>query len=416
MTVALSCWDVLGLEPDADLRSVKRRYAQLLKQNRPDDDPDAFQRLREAYEQAIDCGRPAPSVIIPAEHSPVAVNHGTGWQCAAQLLEGLTLQGLDEAWAKAGNAECAGAFEEQLLEHCLEPTPLAESLTEWALEHLDWLTPWQSPDLPQRSTLRLLDLVFARTEKSLARQLRPGNDPQFCQHVYVLSLAPWMESLERRERFNQLLAAVLLGNDYFSCEVFDAVCKMQDWKDSGTFEQRCPPIYWSRLQERNIAQIFLEEQQRLARQTDQTPRSRAARLLLTPMSSEQSRQFTRYFLKDDWTACEDLSETLRDQYPRLYGQLPAAMPSIWRALKKRFGPGLISYVQMENLKSIGLVLAIILAMLVPTFYFNAQMVGRNQGLQPFPERLCSGLPVPVEHCRLPETKAQWYPKIQATDK
>lgn len=414
MTVAMNCWEVLGLEPDADLRAVKRRYAQLLKQNRPDDDPGAFQRLREAYEQAVNSNQPAPSIITPAEQSPVAVTHGIEWQRAAQLLEGLTLADLDKALAKAINTECAGAFEEQLLERCLESTPLAESLTDWALEHLDWLTPWQRSNLPQRSTQRLLDQVFARTERSLEEQLRPGNDPQFCQQVYVLSLAPWLQALERRERFNHLLAAVLLGNDYWSCEVFSAVCKMQDWKDDCTFEQRCQPLDWSRLQERNIAQIFLEDQQRLALQIDQTPRSRAARLLLTPMSSDQRRQFTRYFLKDDWTACENLSESLREQYPRLYGQVPAAIPAIWLALKKRYGPGLISYVQLEKLKSIGLVLLIILAMLVPAFYFNAQMVGRNQGLQPFPVRLCSG--VPVEQCRLPETNAQWYPKTQATAK
>ena len=49
----MSCWEVLGLEPQADSRTVKRRYAQLLKVHRPDTDPQGFQRLREAYEQAL---------------------------------------------------------------------------------------------------------------------------------------------------------------------------------------------------------------------------------------------------------------------------------------------------------------------------------------------------------------------------
>ena len=39
-------WTLLGLSADADVRSIKRRYAQLLKDTRPDDDADAFQRLR----------------------------------------------------------------------------------------------------------------------------------------------------------------------------------------------------------------------------------------------------------------------------------------------------------------------------------------------------------------------------------
>ena len=46
--------DMFDLDAGTDVRSVKRRYAQLLKQFRPEDDPEAFQRLRDAYEQALE--------------------------------------------------------------------------------------------------------------------------------------------------------------------------------------------------------------------------------------------------------------------------------------------------------------------------------------------------------------------------
>ncbi len=46
-------WDVLGIEPTSDERAVKRAYARLLKQNRPDKDPKAFQELRDAYEWCL---------------------------------------------------------------------------------------------------------------------------------------------------------------------------------------------------------------------------------------------------------------------------------------------------------------------------------------------------------------------------
>lgn len=49
----MSCWEILGLPSDADTRSIKRQYATLLKRTRPDDDPEGFQRLREAYEHAL---------------------------------------------------------------------------------------------------------------------------------------------------------------------------------------------------------------------------------------------------------------------------------------------------------------------------------------------------------------------------
>ncbi|MEB0045247.1 MULTISPECIES: J domain-containing protein [unclassified Pseudomonas] len=408
MTVAMSCWEILGLEPGADSRSIKRHYAQRLKHNRPDDDPQGFQRLREAYEQAMDASRLAPLAPLAVEPNVTRASRR-----APQWLEGMTLAGLENAWVEARNSGDATAFEDQLLERCLEATPQAEAFTDWALEQFDWLTPWQRPDLARDALQPLLNALLARTQRSLAEQLRAGNDAHFCQHVYVLSLASWMQSLERREHFNLMLATVLLNSDYWSCEVFNTVCKLQGWKDDGTLEQRRTQPYWSALQERHLAQVFLEDQQRLARQAHQTPSSRAARLLLTPMSDEQRRQFTRYFLKDDWTACERLSETLHHQYPRLYGQVPSAMPTLWRALKERFGPGLISYVQLDNMKSIGLVLVISLAMLVPAIYFNGQLVGRNQGLQAFPERLCRGRSNPLERCHLPETKAQWYPNTQA---
>ncbi|MDG1642809.1 J domain-containing protein [Klebsiella huaxiensis] len=49
----MTCWEILGLEPGAESREIKRRFAQLVKVNRPEDDPQAYQRLRNAYEAAL---------------------------------------------------------------------------------------------------------------------------------------------------------------------------------------------------------------------------------------------------------------------------------------------------------------------------------------------------------------------------
>lgn len=46
-------WDILGIEQDADLRSIKRAYAGKLKALKNNNDPQAFMALREAYEQAV---------------------------------------------------------------------------------------------------------------------------------------------------------------------------------------------------------------------------------------------------------------------------------------------------------------------------------------------------------------------------
>lgn len=48
----MNIWEELGIAPTADLREIKRAYAQRLKQTHPEDDPAGFQRLREAFEIA----------------------------------------------------------------------------------------------------------------------------------------------------------------------------------------------------------------------------------------------------------------------------------------------------------------------------------------------------------------------------
>jgi TPR repeat protein len=71
----MSPWEILGVPPAADRATIRRAYAARLKQCRPDDDREGFQRLREAYEMMLSgsahVSEPV-NVSTPSAHDPPA--------------------------------------------------------------------------------------------------------------------------------------------------------------------------------------------------------------------------------------------------------------------------------------------------------------------------------------------------------
>lgn len=49
----LSCWSVLGIEPTDDIRAIKRAYAALAHKISPEDEPEKFRELHDAYKSAL---------------------------------------------------------------------------------------------------------------------------------------------------------------------------------------------------------------------------------------------------------------------------------------------------------------------------------------------------------------------------
>lgn len=50
----MNCWDLLNIAPTLDQRMIKRAYAKLLQEYHPEEDPVGFQKLRRAFEEALE--------------------------------------------------------------------------------------------------------------------------------------------------------------------------------------------------------------------------------------------------------------------------------------------------------------------------------------------------------------------------
>lgn len=64
----MNCWDILGLAPTKDLGAIRRAYAAAAAQYNPEDHPEEFLAVRQAYEQAAAYARGRePSVAAPEQ-------------------------------------------------------------------------------------------------------------------------------------------------------------------------------------------------------------------------------------------------------------------------------------------------------------------------------------------------------------
>ena len=145
-----SDWEQLGIEPTRDLVAIKRAYAVRLKVTRPDDDAEAYQALRGAYERA---------------------------QYWARYIEDEVAEGEDEARAESpeATAVAAPAVEAPAPEAPpapAEPEPQPELDAEWLA--LDTPVRRRNPRGPHPAQLRLLGKrVATRRWSRPGRRSRP---------------------------------------------------------------------------------------------------------------------------------------------------------------------------------------------------------------------------------------------------
>jgi hypothetical protein len=335
----MNCWNILGIRSDADERTIKRSYAALLKVHRPDEDLDAFQRLREAYEQALRLARRRAeqdeaeddvgvgdvlerAVVAPVDQGLRARIDASLGDLAPPTLEAAAIQARDQGQL--------ALFECCLLERCLADNERGYAAAHWALACLHWLTPWQEPSLPGDQLDGLLNRLLATELHALHDLLAEGNEAGFQERLEALFGQAWLQPFERRSYFNRQLVDVLLAVPSWSEEFFREVIGRCQWDDvlarqEGWLQE------WDQLQHRlELTGLHERINSRLNLRKPDSPQARAAWLLFKPLSNGQRKRMVDSFTDKDWAGCQLLEETLQQDAPELLEQLAPQGAQDWR--------------------------------------------------------------------------------------
>ncbi|MBD9439566.1 J domain-containing protein [Pseudomonas sp. PDM04] len=263
----MSHWQLLGLTADADERSIKRAYAQRLKTCRPDDDPEAFQRLREAYETSLAEARWRAEADDDVVLAPLVT---TVEQHDAPVLT---------------------------LEHVEAPAAI-------------------SPPQPS------LD--------EMGQWLDEGRERQVVDALRHWLASEWLLPFERRQQFDQHVLEWLESAPNWSAAFFEGVCQAMGWDETQGLLP-CEYWRWDRLIRRCEMQAMEQTLRADLARFDADPiHGQAAALLLKPMSDAQRRGMADYFTGLDWQQFSKFAETIEYQYPELPERLGLKALDNWR--------------------------------------------------------------------------------------
>lgn len=200
-------FDLLGVPDDADIASVKRAYARLLRTTRPDEDAEAFQRLHAAYQQALMHARAREAASTSPAAAPVSrAEREVVVRAAKPVMEAATRQPIAE------DAVCLPAPASMEIQQPVDPGELASRIIRQAVGSAEerTLARWLSaqPELwsiriKQQTGQMLLQQLF-RAPAPMApafldtlleffdlHQVQSGVNPVALGHLRQRQLALW---------------------------------------------------------------------------------------------------------------------------------------------------------------------------------------------------------------------------------
>lgn len=344
----MTSWELFDLESTPDVRSIKRRYAQLLKQYRPEDDPAAFQRLRDAYEYALEWVGRGQGEVTPAQEVAQATetaiaNHLPLMRASEQPQSSTeamqvralpdTCATLDEALLRAREMQMEEVLQLELLRRCQLPGDRAVEVLRWAKDHLGWLTPWQPDYLPLANMAQLAQRLFEHELSELWQALPAVSESELYQRIRDLASQKWMQPLELNGQLQKALIPLLEEYQGGSSELLGRLSQLFGWSESDGYLP-CDADDWDYLV-RHYAYtgMWRELQRQLSLPSPLQPKERACWFLLKPMSDGERRKMADRFEAADWAACDYLAREIEDRQPHIPERAGVSYFANWRQWK-----------------------------------------------------------------------------------
>lgn len=385
--------DLLELTQATSERELKRTYARLLKIHRPDDDPAAFQRLRQAYERTLEelryaasleeeddeaeisCAPAAPAAVLtealptarvepavppialvvpeppamPAEPLVPVVPIGPAAPEVPiapipRLMDGLTfeeplrveglLEGdLDQGWEEARREGLEHDFQLGLLRLCLAGADLDK--LDWARAKLGWLTPRQPDYLGPAEAAFLASKLATRVLEQVRQALEQGREIEADRLLHAALADDWLQPLDRRSQFQTWVFELLERSGRWTPAFLDRLCALNDWSDERG-HLPCSAERWAAIMHRCHAFALEASLRDQLAAPAKTPVQRATWFLFADLSDGQRRRWADEFTAEEWQACEDLAYHVAD-HPQLSTALQRPYLADWRAWKPRGG-------------------------------------------------------------------------------
>ncbi|EOL9007069.1 hypothetical protein ACRV4U_000541 [Cronobacter sakazakii] len=389
--------EILGLEPGADERAIKRAYARLLKGCRPDDDPQGFQQLRDAYETALEQARrgvadgdddafgdddehdddndmaavapdayrqiddplqaqpvnepePAPAESAPAPPAPLYTPPRT-----TALLDGLNEENLNARWLEARAMGESREFEEAVLTRCLwHLAPDEYAFVAQAQACFEWLTPGQRVATDESQQNRLRHVLLTPYAEEMRAALEEGNDARYLACLRALANSPWLQSYDGQRQLQRLALSLLDAQPEWSPERFAALCRLFHW-DETRGERPDLPELWAQIIARDEEEALFVELTAKRDAAEDSPARRAAQMVLRVQDEDARMLAGLDYTDEDWQACGRLTDQLEIGHPALIPRFAGADIHAWQQtyhkLNEAHGP------MMRSLWLVGMMMA-----------------------------------------------------------